>query len=189
MPNRYPTAADHARLDHGRPSTIPGGSDAAGTATFTAPTVDGAVLNISSSDTAVARVPAQTVVVRGATTGAFDIATSAVAAPTPVTITVTSFGVTRTTAITVTPDPLPAPDTVTIRKAECKVQNNGCLVSVETTSSNPDAILGVYSSGVLQFTLTNNGGGRYSGSRGFTDDPRTIEVRSNFRGSAVATNL
>jgi len=42
---------------------------------------------------------------------------------------------------------------------------------------------------VLQFTLTNNGGGRCSGSRGFTDDPRTIEVRGNFRGSAIGTNL
>jgi hypothetical protein len=42
------------------------------------------------------------------------------------------------------------------------------------------------SAGNLMFTLTNNGGGRYSDQRGWVDNPRQIQVRSNLGGSASA---
>jgi hypothetical protein len=37
------------------------------------------------------------------------------------------------------------------------------------------------------FTLTNNGGGRFSDQRGFVENPRSITVKSNFGGSATHT--
>ena len=37
------------------------------------------------------------------------------------------------------------------------------------------------------FSLTNNGGGKYSDQRGFIDNPQQITVRSNFGGSATAS--
>jgi hypothetical protein len=39
------------------------------------------------------------------------------------------------------------------------------------------------------FTLTNNGGGRYSDQRGWVFNPESITVRSNFGGSATASTV
>ena len=62
------------------------------------------------------------------------------------------------------------------------------LLTIEATSTNPNAILSVYTrSGGLMFTLTNNGGGRYSDQRGWITNPEQVTVRSNFGGSATAS--
>jgi hypothetical protein len=170
------------------PTTVIGGANATGTATFTAPMNDGAVLNIVSSDPTVAQVPAQSVVSARTSVGTFNVSTSAVAAPTQVTLTVTSFGVTQTATFTVAPGTLPAPDVVSIKKAEFKVQNNGGILSVEASSSNPDAILNVYTrDGILLFKLTNNAGGTWTGSKAFLQNPNGVVVQSNFGGSATAS--
>ena len=165
------------------PSSLTGGSPATGTVAFTGAT-DGAVVQLSSSNPAVARVPSETVVNGGAATGAFAVDTSAVTATTTVTITATWFAVTRTTTLTLTPGaPAPA-DRVTITKARWKAR----LLTIEATSTNPNAILSVYSqSGGFMFTLTNKGGGRYSDQRGWVFNPQVITVRSNLGGSATAT--
>jgi hypothetical protein len=77
---------------------------------------------------------------------------------------------------------------VRIQKARCKPQPPACLLEVEATSTNFNAILTVYSeSGAALFQLNNNGGGKYRGSKGFITRPSRIEVRSNFGGSAFAT--
>ena len=61
-------------------------------------------------------------------------------------------------------------------------------LTIEATSTNPNAILSVFGrSGNFMFTLTNNGGGRFSDQRGFVFSPEFITVRSNFGGSASAT--
>ena len=60
-------------------------------------------------------------------------------------------------------------------------------VDIEATSTRPTAILSVHSrSGSFMFTLTNNGGGRYSDQRNWLDNPQRITVRSNLGGSATA---
>ena len=59
-----------------------------------------------------------------------------------VTITASWFGVTRTTTITVTPGAPPAADVVRITKATWKKG----LLTIEATSTNPNAILSVFSS-------------------------------------------
>jgi hypothetical protein len=164
------------------PSSLTGGSSATGTVTFTGAT-NGATVQLSSSDPAV-QVPAQAVVNGGASSGAFAVSTSAVSTTTTVTITAAWFGVTRTATVTVTSGaPAPA-DQVTITNATWEAR----LLTIEATSTNPNAILSVYSqSGAFMFTLTNQGGGRYFDQRGWVTNPEVITVRSNFGGSATAT--
>lgn len=163
------------------PSTLTGGSPSTGTVTFNGVT-DGAVVDLASNNPVV-QVPDEVVVNGGASTGAFAVATSTVSATTTATITATWFGVTRTTSVTVTPGaPAPA-DRVTITKARWKAG----LLTIEATSSNPKAILSVFTrSGGFMFTLTNKGGGRYSDQRGWVTNPEVISVRSNLGGSATA---
>lgn len=165
------------------PTSIVGGQNATGTVRFTAPMTQGAVAQLASSDPAVARVPQETVVNANASTSTFAVATSAVTSATSVTITARWFGITRTTTITVTPGTPPAADVVRITKGTWKQG----LLTIEATSTNPNAILSVFSAqGNFMFNLTNKGGGRYFDQRGFVDNPQQISVRSNFGGSATA---
>jgi hypothetical protein len=165
------------------PSSLTGGSAATGTVTFSGAT-DGAEVQLASSNPAVLQVPASTIVNGRASSGAFAISTSAVTATTTVTITARWFGVTRTTTVTVRPGAPAAADRVAIKKATWKKG----LLTIEATSTNPNAILSVFGrSGNFMFTLTNNGGGRFSDQRGFVFSPEFITVRSNFGGSASAT--
>ena len=165
------------------PSTITGGAGATGKVTFTGAMTQGANVQLTSSNTAVARVPAETTVSAGQSTSTFAVSTSTVTASTPVTLTATWVGIKKTTTITVAPGAPPAADRVTIRKAEWK---RG-LLTIEATSTNSKAILSVYtSSGGFMFTLTNRGGGTWSDQRGWVTNPVQIQVRSNFGGSATA---
>lgn len=165
------------------PTSVVGGQNATGTVRFTAPMTQGAVVQLSTSNPAIARVPQETVVSANASTSTFNLATSAVSTSTSVTVTARWFGITRTTTITVTPGAPPATDVVRITKGTWKQG----LLTIEATSTNPNAILGVYSSqGNFMFNLTNKGGGRYFDQRGFVDNPQQITVRSNFGGSATA---
>jgi len=164
------------------PKTLTGASPATGTITFTGPT-DGANVQLSSSNPALVQVPAERVVNQGKSTSAFPITTSAVSANTTVTITAKWFDLTRTTTITLTPGPPAASDKVTIQTA---TWSKG-LLTIKATSTNPNAILSVFSSaGNFMFELTNNGGGRYSDQRGFITNPQQIQVRSNLGGAASA---
>jgi hypothetical protein len=143
----------------------------------------GAVVQLFSSNTAVARVPQETVVSANTSTSTFNLATSPVGAATSVTITARWFDITRTATVIVQPGTPPAADVVKITKATWKAG----LLTIEATSTNPNAILSVYSSaGNFLFDLTNKGGGRYADQRGFIDNPRQISVRSNFGGAASA---
>jgi hypothetical protein len=167
------------------PSSIIAGQNATGTVKFTAPMFDGAVVQLTSSNPAVAQVPQETVVPANTSTAIFNLSTSStVTTPTLVTITAKWINVTKTTTITVKPGAAPAKDVVKITKATWK---RG-LLTIEATGSNPNAILTVYSSdGTPLFDLTNKGGGRYADQRGFIFNPIQISVRSNFGGSASAT--
>jgi hypothetical protein len=164
------------------PASVVGGGGATGTVRFSrAP--DGAIVQLSSSNPAIVGVPAETVVPGGSATGAFAVTTRAVTAATTVTITARWFGITKTTTITVTPGAPPVADTVRITKATWKKG----LLTIEATSTNPNAILSVFSrSDSFMFTLTNKDGGKFADQRGFITNPERITVRSNFGGSASA---
>ncbi|MFL6003106.1 MAG: hypothetical protein ACJ72P_09885 [Nocardioides sp.] len=166
------------------PTSVVGGQNATGTVRFTGPMTQGASVQLFSSNPGVAQVPQETVVNANSSSGTFNVATSRVSASTTVTVTARWFDVTRTATITLTPGTPPAADVVRITKATWK----SGLLRIEATSTNPNAILGVYSSsGNFMFNLTNQGGGRYSDQRGFVTNPQRITVRSNFGGSASAT--
>jgi hypothetical protein len=74
-----------------------------GTVQFTGPTNDGGGVQMSSSNPAVASVPSEVVVSKGAASSTFAVTTSSVTAQTPVTITATLFGIKRSTTLTVNP--------------------------------------------------------------------------------------
>jgi hypothetical protein len=169
------------------PTSVTGGSNSTGTVSFTGAMAQGANVFLTSSNPAVATVPSEMVVSAGKASGTFNVATKAVTTQTTATITATWIGKTASAVITVKPGAAPAADRVAIQKARCKAVGPGCLLEIQATSTNFNAILSVYSEfGNFMFNLTNNGGGRFSDSRGFIERPRRIEVRSNFGGSAFA---
>src|SRR5467141_3968011 len=93
------------------PTSVVGGvQSSTGTVTLSgAAPSGGAVVALSSSNTAAARVPSSVTVVAGATSATFTVSTSAVLASTTVSISGTYGGVTRSASLTVTPVPIPPP--------------------------------------------------------------------------------
>ena len=121
------------------PSTLVGGSGSTGTVTLTASAPGGgAVVSLSSGNTAVATVPASVTIAAGATSATFAATTSTVTASTPVTITATYNGVTKSAALTVTPPSQAATLSVTAsgRSGERVTSNPaGINVNVGSTGS------------------------------------------------------
>ena len=98
------------------PTSVVGGNPSQGTVTLTAgaPT-GGAVVSLSSSNPAVAAVPASVTVAAGVTSATFAIATTTVTASTAPTISATFGGVARTAVLTVNPVPAaPTLSTLTV---------------------------------------------------------------------------
>jgi hypothetical protein len=92
------------------PTSVVGGNSSTATVTLSgAAPSGGAVVALSSSNTAAARVPSSVTVAAGATSATFTVSTSAVAASTTVSISGTYGGATRSVSLTVTPAPPPAP--------------------------------------------------------------------------------
>jgi hypothetical protein len=75
-------------------------------------------------------------------------------------------------------------DTVAIQRAEYIVSK--ARLRVNATSSKTNAALTCYvtSTNTLIGTLTNNGGGKYSGQFSWPTNPQNITVRSSFGGEA-----
>src|SRR5438128_1951705 len=98
------------------PTSVVGRNSSQGTVTLTsaAPT-GGAVVSLSSSNPAVAAVPASVTVAAGVTSATFAIATTTVTASTAPTISATFGGVARTAVLTVNPVPAaPTLSTLTV---------------------------------------------------------------------------
>ncbi|HKB10154.1 MAG TPA: hypothetical protein VKD69_05860, partial [Vicinamibacterales bacterium] len=97
------------------PASVIGGSSSQGTATLTAAApAGGAVVTLSSSDTAVATVPASVTVAAGATSATFSVATTAVTTAMAATISGAFGGATRTASLNVTPASQPPGPNVTL---------------------------------------------------------------------------
>lgn len=90
------------------PSTVTGGSPSVGTVSYNGPAPSGgALVTLSSSNPALASVPATVTLPAGVPSIQFTITTAVAASPTPVTITATAGSITRTASLTVTPATLP----------------------------------------------------------------------------------
>jgi len=86
------------------PTSVKGGSPSTGTVTLSGPASSGgAVVSLSSDNTAAATVPASVTVAYGETSATFTVNTSAVTTSTPATISASYAGATKTTSLTVTP--------------------------------------------------------------------------------------
>jgi len=88
------------------PASVNGRSASAGTVALSGPApAGGALVSLSSSNTAVATLPASVSIPTGATSAPFTLSTLAVTAPTSATISASYAGVTQTAPLTVTPAP------------------------------------------------------------------------------------
>jgi hypothetical protein len=84
------------------PASVVGGNPSTGTATLTSPApAGGRVVTLSSSNPAVATVPASVTVPQGAANATFPVTTTVVGGTTTVTISGSAGGLTRTAALTV----------------------------------------------------------------------------------------
>ncbi|MEJ7615400.1 MAG: hypothetical protein WKF30_00165 [Pyrinomonadaceae bacterium] len=170
------------------PTTVTGGASAQATVTLTsAAPASTAIIALTSSNSAIAAVPASVTVAAGATSATFTITTNSVTAATSVSISASYGGITRTAPLTVNPQAAPPPpttDTVAIQRADYSTGNR--QLRVEATSTNSSAVLTCYVTSTNQLigTLTNSGG-RYSGQFSLTANPQSITVKSSLGGKAT----
>ncbi len=169
------------------PVSVTGGTASQATVTLSgAAPAGGAVITLSSSNTAIASVPTNVLVAAGATSAAFSVSTTSVATSSSVTISATYAGLTRTASLTIMPVVAPPKtDTVEVTQAEYVVAKK--QLRVQATSNSRTASLQVFvtSTNALIGTLTNTGNGRYSGQLSWPSNPQSITVRSNLGGSAT----
>ena len=130
------------------PSTVVGGNSSFGTVVLSVGALEGgALIALSSSNPAVASVPAQTTAPANSFTAGFAITTSPVATTTTVTITAAYNGTTRTATLTVTPA-APAPPSQTATLTVTATGRNG-----ERVTSSPTGIsVSTGSTGAASFT-------------------------------------
>jgi hypothetical protein len=132
------------------PTSVTGGNSSAGTVTLSGPApAGGAIVALSSSNTAVASVPSNLTVPAGATTATFTVSTSAVAASTTVTIFAAYSGATRSASLTVTPASAPPPTL-------SSVTLNPTSVTGGNSSTGTVTLSGAAPAGGVQVALSSN---------------------------------
>lgn len=166
------------------PATVVSGNTSQGTVTLSAAAISPTVVTLASSSSPLVSVPASVTIPAGASSANFTVNTTSLTSQFTATISATLNGISRSTTITLTPTPVS--DRVTIGRAEYTASNR--TLRVEATSSRTDAALQVFvtSSNQLLGTLSNNGGGKYSGQLNSSANPQNITVRSNFGGTATS---
>ncbi|MEY2505962.1 MAG: hypothetical protein QOH01_291 [Verrucomicrobiota bacterium] len=188
------------------PSSVTGGSSSVGTVTLssTAQTATSVQLRTNNSNAA---VPTSVIVSAGTKSVQFNVTTRQVKSVTPVQISATANNTSRAATLTInpagaptpaptpapapvpspaatpTPTPAPAADTVSITRAEYEVAKS--TLRIEASSSRSTATLQVFVTSTDQLigTLSNNGGGKYSGQFTWSANPQNVTVRSSLGGS------
>ncbi len=166
------------------PTQVSGGSSSTGVVALSGAALSGGVVvALASSNPSVASVPASVTVPQGATSANFTVTTTPVSVSTSVNISATYAGLTKTAPLTVLPQA--TADTVAITLAQYRFISRKLSVQATSTSANATLTTYVTASGKLIGTLTNNGGGNYSGQFSSSSNPRNITVRSSLGGSAT----
>ena len=161
------------------PSSITGGNSVQGTITLSTNASTGTNVNLSSGS-ALASVPASVMVAAGASSANFTITTTSVASTASVTISATLNATTRTATLTLNPAPA---DTVRITLAQYETSKRTLRVEATSTRSNATLQVFVTTGGQLIGTLTNNGGGKYTGQFASAANPQNITVKSSAGGT------
>lgn len=169
------------------PSSATGGTTTTGMVSLNMVVQTATTVRLSSNST-VATVPSSVTVAAGATSASFTVKTTQVSATTTATITATLNGTSRSAVLTISSaTPTPSVDTVSITRAEYDSAKR--TLRLEATSSRADATLQVFITSSNQHigTLTNNGGGKYSGQFNLASNPQSITVRSSLGGQTTRT--
>lgn len=179
-----------------------------GTVTLTGTAQSPTTVQLRSNNSNVS-IPTSVTVSTGTRSVSFNIVPRQVSSVTSVQITASAGNVSRSATLTVnparspapsptpaptpapsatppppTPAPTPATDTVSITRAE--YEGAKTTLRVDASSSKATATLQVYVTSTNQLigTLTNSGGGKYSGQFTWSANPQNVTVRSNFNGAA-----
>ena len=185
------------------PSTLQGGGTSGGTVTLSgvAPT-GGAVVSLTSSNTAAVTVPPTMTVPAGVNSSVFLISTSPVATTTNSIISATYSGITQTTTVTATPAPiLPPPtiDSVVIDPAVVQTGTTSTSVWLYFTGITPTggALVTLTSSDPSRVTVpasilvpANSGTSLFSAAIRSTAAAGTVTISATYNGvtrSAVLT--
>jgi hypothetical protein len=139
-----------------------------------------------TSGLALASVPASVTIAAGASSANFNITTLSVNSTASVTITAFLNSIQTAATLTLNPAPVTA-DTVNVTLAQYETSKRTLRVEATSTRSNATLQVFVTSSGQLIGTLTNNGGGKYTGQFNAATNPQSITVRSSAGGSATRT--
>lgn len=164
------------------PANVVGGNNSQGTVTLSGPAPGGGAVVALTTNSGIITIPASLTVPAGASSATFTITTTAVRSATPATITASSNGTSASSVLTVSP-PAAASDNVSISRAEYAAGR----LRIDATGTNANATLGVFvtSTNAPIGTLTNNGGGKYSGQFAWSSNPGNITVRSSLGGVAT----
>ncbi len=178
------------------PASVASGGASTGTVTLNAVATNGAVLTLSSSNTAAATVPATVTVAPGASTATFPVSAKFVSSSTNVTISGTLGGVTQNSTLTVTPPAatlqsvsvspatvggsLAATGTVTLSAA---APAGGAVVALSSntpsSASVPSTIIVSAGSTIANFTVTT-----YP-----VVSAVTVSLSAGYAGATLNTNL
>jgi hypothetical protein len=153
-----------------------------GTVTLSGPADASAVVSLVSSNSAIASVPASVTVPAGALAASFTVTLQSVAADTDVAISASMGGATQNGTLTV----LAPLDSVRITKSQDTVRS--FQLKVEATSTSASATLDVWntSTGAFIGTLSNAGGGKYTGNFTVFQAVVSITVKSSLGGGSTA---
>ena len=164
------------------PASVTGGSASTGTAMLSAAAPPGgAAIALSTSNPALATVPAVVVVPAGTTSVSFPISTAACSSGS-VTLTAAFGGSTSSAALAVSS----GADSVTIQQADYFVNKRELRVAAKTSGAGAVLSVLVTSSGAPVGTLQNLGDGKHSGAFAWPVNPQSITVRSNLCGSVTS---
>ncbi|HVW87750.1 MAG TPA: VCBS repeat-containing protein, partial [Bryobacteraceae bacterium] len=160
-----------------------GGFTTQASVTLSGPADSNATVYLSSSNPAVASVPATVQVPAGATEVPFPVACQPVAADTPVVISASMGGLAFNAGVTV----LRPLDNVHLTRAEYTLRS--AQLRIEATSTNTTATLSVWnaSTGALIGTLSPAGGGKYTGTFTVSSAVLSATIRSSLGGTATGT--
>jgi Subtilase family len=133
------------------PTSVNGGSSSTGTVTLSGPApIGGAVVSLSSDNTAAATVPGSVAVAYGATSATFTVSTSSVTTSTSATISASYAGVTKTASLAVASQAHPTLSSLTLNPTSV---TGGAQSSTGTVTLSGPAL-----TGGAQVLLTSDNG-------------------------------
>src|SRR5882672_2496711 len=142
------------------PTSVNGGSPSTGTAMLSAPAPSGgAVVSLSSGNTAFATVPSSVTMPAGAASATFPVTTAAVTVSATVNISASYASVTKTASLIVTPPPLPGPTLTSLTLSPTSVIGGSPSTGTVTLSGpalTAGAIVSLISSNTIVATVPAN---------------------------------